>query len=244
MIEALGAGDTILASIGMTLPMLVAIVLLKPRPREGAALFRASRIIPDFLEGARLALANKPIMHAMVIVTITAIVARGVLEILPVIADGAFGRGAEGLGQLLSAAGAGALVSGIAITAIGGRQGHLQQLRASETWMLVGIVAVLAMTLATNWLVALALVFAMGASGTFTSIYTQSAIQLETGDAYRGRLISLWLFAGMGGNALGAILFGLLVDAIGVASTMAAMGTTGLLGWTISVIWARKRGSA
>lgn len=234
MIESFGPGPTMLASIVMTLPMLAAILLLKPRLRGNGAPLHASRVIPEFVDGARHVFGSAYIVHAIIITTITAVVARGALEILPVVADGQFGRGAQGLGQMLSAAGAGALLSGIAITAIAGRRSHIEQLRNSEVWMLVGLVAVLAMAFTTNWLVALALIFAMGASGTFTSIYTQSAIQIETSDDYRGRVISLWLFAGMGGNALGAILFGLIADGLGAPMAMAVMGMLGLIGWAVN----------
>ncbi len=237
-IEVLGPSWTMLISVVVTLPMMAAIVLLRPRPRDGGQQ-HSSRILSELMDGVRHAAASVHIQQAIVVATITAVVARGALEILPVLADGLFGRGAQGLGQMLSAAGAGALLSGIAITALAGRTGHLQQLQRSRFWMLVGILAVLGMGWAGNWLVALALVFAMGASGTFTAIYTQSAIQLETDDAHRGRVISLWLFAGMGGNALGAIVFGLLADWLGAATTMMTMGGIGLAGYVASSTWAR-----
>ena len=48
------------------------------------------------------------------ITALFAVVVRGTLEILPVLADGVFEKGAVGLGLLTSSAGLGALAAGVA----------------------------------------------------------------------------------------------------------------------------------
>ena len=105
--------------------------------------------------------------------------------------------------------------------------------------MIVGVVAVCLLPFATNWPLALILVAAMGASGTFTAIYTQSIIQLQTADGFRGRVISLWLFTGMGGNALGALAFGAIADVFTMSTSLMIMGAGGLLVSVASLVWAR-----
>jgi MFS family permease len=197
-------------------------------------------MVSDLIEGARYTLANNRIVQTMVIVTITALIPRGALEVLPVVADTMFGRGADGLGQLLSAAGAGALVSGLVIALTGGKHDDGRQLGGSYAWMIVGVLAVCLLPFAGNWLMALVLVGAMGASGTFTAIYTQSIIQLQTADGFRGRVISLWLFTGMGGNALGALCFGALADLFSMPTSLLSLGGVGLAISLASLLWARR----
>jgi hypothetical protein len=56
--------------------------------------------------------ADTPLIReALILTLIFATLVRGALEVLPVLADGAFGQGAAGLGMLTAAAGAGALSS-------------------------------------------------------------------------------------------------------------------------------------
>lgn len=238
MLERIDPGSTIAASIVMTLPMLIALFFLKPRAREKAA-GDESGITSQLIEAARHVCANNWLVQAMTITTITAVVARGVLEVLPAVADGMYHRGASGLGQMLSAAGIGALVSGISITLRKGSRPHLEQLRRSYLWMALGVGAVFAMGLVDNWLLALGLVALMGASGTFTAIATQSVMQLETPDAYRGSTIGLWLFAGIGGTALGAIAFGTMADAMTMRTTLLVLGAIGTLIAAAAWLWAR-----
>ncbi|WP_274628214.1 MFS transporter [Arvimicrobium flavum] len=240
MLEKIDPGSTIAASIVMTLPMLVALAFLKPRAREVASTEQAG-IAGQLVEAVRHVCASNWLVQAMIVTTITAVVARGVLEVLPAVADGMYHRGASGLGQMLSAAGVGALISGISITFREGSRPHLEQLRQSYLWMMLGILAVFAMGLADSWLLALGLVALMGASGTFTAIATQSVMQLETPDAYRGSTIGLWLFAGIGGNALGAIAFGAMADALTMRTTLLALGAIGTLAAAAAWLWSRVR---
>lgn len=239
MLEKVDPGSTIAASIAMTLPMLVALALLRPRARESST-NGPGGVTTQLLDATRHVCANNWLIQAMVITTITAVVSRGILEVLPAVADGMYHRGASGLGQMLSAAGIGALLSGISITLRKGSRPHLEQLRQSYWWMAAGVLAVLAMGLTGNWLIALGLVALMGASGTFTAIATQSVMQLETPDAYRGSTIGLWLFAGIGGNALGAIAFGTLADAMTMRTTMLVLGAIGVAAAAAAWAWARR----
>lgn len=140
-----------------------------------------------------------------------------------------------------SAAGIGALVSGISITLDKSKGSHIEQLRQSYAWMAVGVGAVLAMGCVDNWLIALGLVVLMGASGTFTAIATQSVMQLETPDDFRGRVIGLWLVVGVGGNALGAIAFGTLADAITMRGALLTIGAAGVAIAAAAWAWARLR---
>ncbi|WP_048646332.1 MFS transporter [Nitratireductor soli] len=239
LIERLGPGPAMLISLAMTLPMLVAILFLRPRLREESK-DGPTPLLAQLREGARHVLRSEMIRQAMVVTLIAAVIARGALEVLPAVADGMFGRGARGLGQMLSSAGAGALISGAVIMLDGGRRPHADLMRRSWVWMLIGILAVCGLAAIDHWWVAMLMVFVMGASGTFTSIYTQSAIQLETSDAYRGRVVSLWLFVGMGGNAAGAVIFGALADAIGMRRSLLTIALVGLAAAIPCMFRARK----
>ena len=63
--------------------------------------------------GVRHTLSNSVMHQALLITSLYAFLIRGILEILPVIADGIFAKGASGLGILTSIAGFGAIVAEI-----------------------------------------------------------------------------------------------------------------------------------
>lgn len=237
LLEKTAPGGTITAAIVMTLPMLVALAFLKPRMREGDAAPQEG-IASQLVEATRHIWANTWLIQAMTITTITALVPRGLLEVLPAVADGMYKRGASGLGQMLSAVGTGALLAGISITLRKRTTQHLEELQRSYIWMAAGTAAVVVMGLLQNWFLALALAALMGASGTFTAIAAQSVMQIETPDAYRGTTIGLWLFASIGGNALGALAFGGMADVVTMPVTLLVLGTAGvgaaLISWMLA----------
>ena len=227
LIDGLGPGTAMAVSVLATLPMLAAFPYI--RPRERAAKDGAHRpLLAELAEGARHVTASRRIRQAMLVTLIAAVTARGALEVLPAVADGMFERGAHGLGQMLSAAGAGALVTGIVIMLRDRNRAPGWLVRASWMWMIAGILAVIGLAVIDHWWAALAFVFVMGSSGTFTSVCTQSAIQLETEDSYRGRVVSLWLFVGMGANALGALLFGAVADRVTMPLSLLVLGALSL----------------
>lgn len=227
LIDRLGPGTAMLASLVAMLPVLVAILYLKPRQRPAKDGPRRP-LLADLADGTRHVSANPLIRQAMLVTLIAALTARGALEVLPAVADGMFARGAHGLGQMLSSAGAGALVTGIWIMLRDRDRAPAWLIRASWIWMIVGILAVISLPLTDIWWAALGCVFVMGSSGTFTSVYTQSAIQLETADSYRGRVVSLWLFVGMGANAAGALLFGAVADQATMPAALLGLGAASL----------------
>lgn len=229
-------GGVIIAAYGVTvamavtvvcfLPFLTALTILRLRPRDRAA-GTDDAFLKQLREGALVALRHPLIRSAMLMTGLFSVVGRGTLEILPAIADGAFERGASGLGQIAAAGGGGALVASV-VMALRGEQdpGRLPLLSIVSIYVGFGLCLVLGITDA--WPVALAAAAGIGFCGSSVGVGLQSAVQLSLTDTYRGRVMSLWTVLGIGGAALGAILLGLLADAAGYAVALgwpAAIGT-------------------
>ena len=154
-------------------------------------------------------------------------IVRGTLEILPAIADGVYQRGAQGLGQILAAAGAGALVSSVIMayrhSSDAGGLPTVSTVAAFAGFALVALLGLVA-----YWPVALFAVCGMGFTGAMVGIGYQSTVQMTLEDGFRGRVMSLWTVVGIGGAALGAIGLGALVDVIGLQSTLAGAASVGI----------------
>jgi MFS family permease len=228
-------GGAVIASRGVDWALALAVLCFLPtiallpglRPRHDGAKPRRTGIVAALGDGIRAALGTVLIRRAMLVIGLFSLVGRGLLEILPVLADGVFARGAGGLGTLAAAAGGGALVAATLITlGPGQRPGRLPL--SSRLAAPAGLALVAAVAFAPPWPVTVGLVAALGLCGTLTGVGLQSAVQLAVPDAYRARIMSLWTMLAVGGSALGAILLGSLVDALGPGAALGLAAGLGL----------------
>jgi MFS family permease len=228
-------GGAVIASRGVDWALALAVLCFLPtiallpglRPRHDGAKPRRTGIVAALGDGIRAALGTVLIRRAMLVIGLFSLVGRGLLEILPVLADGVFARGAGGLGTLAAAAGGGALVAATLITlGPGQRPGRLPL--SSRLAAPAGLALVAAVAFAPPWPVTVGLVAALGLCGTLTGVGLQSAVQLAVPDAYRARIMSLWTMLAVGGSALGAILLGGLVDAMGPGPALGLAAGFGL----------------
>ena len=223
VIAAAGAQVALWVSVLCYMPMLM--VLPRLRPRDLPVRRRAS-IFSDLLEGLRYAMAAPLVRTALLVTLAFASVVRGALEVLPVLADGAFGRGAAGLGMLTAAAGAGAVSSALLKAAGAGAVGA--RIPVAVLWAaMAGQGAVIAMGLAPVWSVALGATVVAGFCSTWVGVSMQAAIQSDLPDGYRGRVMSLWIVVGIGGVSLGAFGVGALGEWIGISHALAVAGVLG-----------------
>lgn len=225
MIAKQGVTATLFVTLACFLPLLAVLARMRlpvQVQETGAGVFAALR------DGVRHAAGDAVIRQALMLTGIFALVARGMLELLPVLADGAFGRGPTGLGQLTAAAGGGALVSSLAIAfGPGQRPGRLPASSLLAALVGLGIVAGLGQT--ASWPLTVALVAGLGCCSTLVGVTMQSAVQMALPDDYRGRVMSLWSMVGIGAAALGAVGIGALADALGLRLALALAGGAGML---------------
>jgi hypothetical protein len=149
---------------------------------------------------------------------------RGAIEILPAIADGEFHRGAQGLGQMLAASGAGALVAAILIALRRSTSSEAEISLGAQASIFGGVASVIVLGATGNWLVAMAMVFTLGFCMTINAIDLQTSVQLALSDDYRGRVMSLWIVLVIGGAAMSAIALGFFADIFGMSGTLIGAG--------------------
>ena len=222
LIQYLGASGTILISIFTYLPVMVFIMLVKPRDLISDDKNRS--LIFDFFEGIKLIFSNSVIKFSIVLSGLTAFVGRGVLETLPLISEGVFSQGPTGLGLITAAAGAGALFSSIA-KALGKAEISGTNISNSTLFAALTIpIVVLLIGYANSFLISLFLIFILGFLATTIGISIQSKIQLELKDVFRGRVMSIWIMINMGSAAFGSIIFGLVSDYLSIQMSHTVFG--------------------
>lgn len=217
-----GISASLLVQVLCYLPLLTALLFIRLRPRSGSKI-QPERFLQSLLVGVRYVRQSHLIRQAMLVTALFALVIRGTLEILPVIADGIFNMGPTGLGLLTSAAGFGALSAALSKALLPAQtKGKLP--RVAIICALIGIALVPAVGASRTWELTLALVVILGFCASMAGVSMQTAIQIDLDDDIRGRVMSLWVMVGMGGSALGAITLGALSDIAGFGLTLGAAG--------------------
>lgn len=217
-ITALGTEATAAICALLFGPVVFAYARLKPRELDGGPAPRQG-FLASLKEGAAYAWRTPMIRLALLLTTVFALLVRGFLEVLPVVADGVFARGAAGLGALMAAVGGGALAAA-ALLASRDLVTTPEPPRATLIAIFAGYGSLMALAVTPWWPLVLLLSGLAGFTGTMVGVTMQSVVQLALEDGKRGRVMSLWITVGIGAAALGAIGLGALMDAIGYRATL------------------------
>ncbi len=237
IIATWGVGQALFVQVLCYLPFIFAISFLRPRQRR-ISKAQAEPFLRALAIGFRHVFQNKLIRHAILITGIFAFIIRGTLEILPVLADGVFDKGAAGLGLLTSSAGLGALVAGMAKALTPGQKTERLP-RLALVSALAGTALIPVVGNSTSWELSLFVIGCLGFMASICGISMQTAIQIDLDDDLRGRVMSLWVMVGIGASAAGAVIIGILTDQIGFALSLSWLGGLAfvLMGWIVIRIW-------
>ncbi len=191
----------------LTTPML----RVEAADRRGHA--ATSSLFGEMLDGVRYAAHHPGLGPILGFAAISAVLLRGVQEILPPYVEREFGRGAESLALLTAAFGVGALISGLSVASRG-------RLAGTTRLAVLGVGALGLSTagfVATGWFPFGVLCAAlMGAAGSVHGISVQTLAQSASDPAMRGRVLSLWGLITRACPALGALLLGAMGEMFGL----------------------------
>ena len=227
-----GVGIALLIQTLCYLPFIFALTLLGPRELEYSNYSREP-FLSALMIGIRHVSKNSFVTRAFLLTALFASLIRGTLEILPVIADGVFSKGAAGLGLLTSSAGLGALSAGLAKIFMPSQKiGEIPNVAIFTA--LAGISLIPVVGFSNSWELTVICIACLGFANTVSAISVQTAIQIDLNDSLRGRVMSLWIMVSMGAVAIGALIMGALADYIGLPI---ALGLAGGLGSVILMIF-------
>jgi len=129
------------------------------------------------------------------------------------VADDLYGLGGGGLGVLATSAGVGSMLASAYISGPGSRVARSIMERRNILFYGFGLVVVAS----TSWM-ALGILgyLCMGAAHMLHGTTLSTALQIRVDDAYRGRVMSVFLVAVLSGIPLGGLAFGILSDLVGL----------------------------
>ncbi len=151
--------------------------------------------------------------------------------LLPLLARYTLNVGAVGFGALNAAMGLGALCGALFLTP--------QLPPGTRTVALAGggfSLALLAVALTPWYSAILVLLALLGVLSVAYSTSTNTTLQLSSGEAYRGRILSVYTLLFMGTTPIGGAITGLLADRWGITTTLAIEASTCLLATLVGAV--------
>ena len=205
------------------LPLTFVLIKLKLEIRK--ARNKKFTFFMDIKAGLTHTYQSELILSLLLLIAVSAIFGRGLLEILPAASEALYQGGVEVLAWLNSAAGIGAILAGLMITKFSKHQ-LIIALRVATP--LSGIL-LLCFSMITRIDLGLLLVASLSFCATVCGVTTQSLIQMSVSSRFRGRVMSLWGAINVGGGAIGGLLFGLLTEYVNYNFTFISVGAICIL---------------
>ena len=197
----------------------------------------------ELKDGVRYVLHHESIRAVLIIIALASVFGRGALEMMPAFADAVYQRGSAALAILTSAPmadvriavyqrgsaalailtsaiGAGAIVTGLALSR-GTAWLSVNVVRAAAAG---GGVLIAALGLPLHFYVAVTIVASLGVILSLCGVGSQILIQTLVDDDVRGRVSSIWGMVAFGGTAIGGLMVGAAASLWGLQNSVIVTG--------------------
>lgn len=230
VVAAVGSGWAFFLNGLSFVAVIVSLLLLKLPPWQKPA--QKTPMLQSAKEGVAFVFHHEVIGTLVLIAAVPALFALPYQSMLPVFAQTVLHVGPQGLGVLMSATGAGALVGALFIASIGGfeRRGLLQ---LSSAVVFGAMLA--AFALSQNFELSIVLLVVGSACSMMFSSLNQTYLQSLAPDAMRGRVLSVLTLTTFGMMPLGSLLAGSVAQRwnaplyVGVGGAITALFALGVL---------------
>jgi MFS family permease len=170
------------------------------------------------VEGLRYVSSRRPLVLLLLLTAVTSVFGRSFGQLMPVFAPDVLHVGPDGLGLMYSAPGAGTLVGGLVLAALGSVP--RRQLVNGAT--VVFTLAVLGFAASRSYALSIGLLFVTGLAGTAAGATIATLLQAQSPGRLRGRVMSLQTLAIIGMGPLGGLISGALAQVVPAPVAVAA----------------------
>ncbi len=219
VISSLGVGWGFVGNALSTVVFIAALMSISVDIAHRPKRARKTSLFGDIRDGFAYSLTKPGLPMILLITVVVGLWGRPVVELLPGITSGVFGRGAEGLATLTASVGVGAIAGAFWMMGRGDRPG----LTATFLFSALGTAASIgALAVVGSFELAIPVVAAIGLLMVATGIAGQTLTQLTTDDEMRGRVLSIWGILQRGVPAVGSLALGAASDWVGLRVAIAA----------------------
>jgi len=198
----------------------------------------ASRPWDDLKQGFVYVTRHPHIRMILFLSTVCSCFGTSYLALMPAFAQDVLHQGADGLGYIIGAFGAGAVLGAALVSRL-----HERHLKLLPTIMAV-LLGVSLVLFANVHSLALALIMVLPTGFAYLAIAVSSntQVQLLSEDAMLGRVMAFYAMGALGSPPLGALLLGTVADRVGVPNAFMLSGGLCLVAAGISLGSLRRRG--
>lgn len=239
LIAGVGLAACFLINAASYAAVIVTLLLVRPgdllsaRPR--APVGGPRKVLADLGDGLRYVRATPVALLAISLVGLVSVAALNFGVALPLVTQALLGGGPALFGFLVSVSGVGSLLSAVAIAFGGGIS--LGRLTGGAS-LVGGGTLVLAFS---GWLpLSLVAMLVIGWGLISMAATTNTILQLETPDALRGRVMSIYTTVFAGSAPFGMLFTGVFAAAVGISLTLAVGGGVALLAAAGAAAWLRR----
>ena len=211
LIATVGVGWAFLANGISFAAVIIALLLMKIKEISNEIHPHPLKAIK---EGISYTLKHPVIKTLLIFTGVVSVFGWSYATILPLIAQNIFHSGAAGLGYLYTAAGVGAFLGVIIVSAFSKKLGHLIFIFGGNVIFTIGIIL---FTFTTNFIFALFFLALAGAGLVSQFSMINAAIQKSVVQKYRGRVMSLYTLMFLGLSPIGSFQVGFLTEHFGPA---------------------------
>jgi MFS family permease len=236
LIAAFGAAGNFFVQSAAYAGVLLMVYWMQVPPSTGVA--RKASAVANLKEGFAYVWSNPTILAIMALAYVPRVFAVPYQTLMPVFQKDVLGVGPEGLGLLMAAPGAGAVLA-VLLLASAGHDARRKGLLLLWSLIFLGTVLIL-FSRTSSFPLALVLLVGVGAFQIAFMATTNTLLQLLVPDELRGRVMSLYMLD-RGLMPAGALAAGVAAHVIGAPSTVAAMGglvilLALLISWRVPVL--------
>jgi len=235
IVAAIGEGLCFLVNTVSSGAVLISLFMMKLERRDPRP---ASRPWDDLKQGFAYVTQHPHIRMVLFLTTVCSCFGTSYLALMPAFAQDVLHQGADGLGYIIAAFGAGAVLGAALVSRIHDR--HLKLL-PSIMAVLLGVSLILFAN-ADSLVLALILVLPTGFAYLAIAVSSNTQVQLLSEDAMLGRVMAFYAMGALGSPPLGALLLGYVADHIGVPNAFMLSGAMCLVAAGISLGSLRRRG--
>ncbi|WP_352432651.1 MFS transporter [Pyrinomonas sp.] len=222
-INAFGLAGCFLANGLSYIAVVVALVLVQfPMTATVSRKIRRHAIWRDLLQGFRYVQGRPRVRMLLLISAVTSLFGAPYLTMIPIFARDVFQAGETGLATMMAMAGAGAFCGALTLAVLSDfRRKGLLVLGGAFAFAL----ALTAFAFARHWLLANALLFAMGYSLVCCVAVVNMLLQNLVTDRMRGRVMSMFVFSFLGTTPIGNFLTGAVAQRLSAPVALAVNGS-------------------
>ncbi len=200
---------------------------------------RAASVWGQLADGLRYSARTRQLAFPLLVLAVLGTFGYNFGVSIPLLARFALDQGSIGFGMMNAAMGVGSLVGALAAASRSAPTARIIIVGAS------GFACLLFATAIAPWYwLTLGLLLLLGVLSVSYSATTNAALQLNSREEYRGRVLSLYTLLFAGSTPIGGAITGILADAWGIRPTLALEATICLAGVGLGVLYLRESAGA